>query len=156
MPLTENFSAFEIDEELLPNLQEYALANAIYWGLAEGHACEQSARRNAMDVSDGICALRFSNEMLIGPAERLQERRRDDQQVPDSLQPNSTSCHYRRAGRNYHWCHCFGRHVNPEWQVEELAGARCRGPDGRNLNKFPFVTTHTNGLRPARVPRSVE
>lgn len=58
MPLTENFSAFEIDEELLPNLQEYALANAIYWGLAEGHACEQSARRNAMDVSDGICALR--------------------------------------------------------------------------------------------------
>lgn len=52
MPLPENFSAFEIDEELLPNLQEYALANAIYWGLAEGHACEQSARRNAMDVSD--------------------------------------------------------------------------------------------------------
>lgn len=60
-PLPENFSAFEIDEELLPNLQEYALANAIYWGLAEGHACEQSARRNAMDVSDGICALRISN-----------------------------------------------------------------------------------------------
>lgn len=53
-PLSENFSAFEIDEELLPNLQEYALANAIYWGLAEGHACEQSARRNAMDVSDRI------------------------------------------------------------------------------------------------------
>lgn len=52
MPIPENFSAFEIDEELLPNLQEYALANAIYWGLAEGHACEQSARRNAMDVSD--------------------------------------------------------------------------------------------------------
>ncbi|KKY36846.1 putative atp synthase gamma chain [Diaporthe ampelina] len=46
---SQNFSAFEIDEELLPNLQEYALANAIYWGLAEGHACEQSARRNAMD-----------------------------------------------------------------------------------------------------------
>lgn len=49
--LTENFSAFEVDEELLPNLREYSLANAIYWGLAEGHACEQSARRNAMDVS---------------------------------------------------------------------------------------------------------
>ncbi|EON97895.1 putative atp synthase gamma chain protein [Phaeoacremonium minimum UCRPA7] len=44
-----NFSAFEVDEELLPNLREYALANSIYWGLAEGHACEQSARRNAMD-----------------------------------------------------------------------------------------------------------
>ncbi|KAL8376158.1 hypothetical protein RB595_007321 [Gaeumannomyces hyphopodioides] len=44
-----NFSAFEVDEELLPNLREYALANSLYWALAEGHACEQSARRNAMD-----------------------------------------------------------------------------------------------------------
>lgn len=46
-----NFSAFEVDEELLSNLREYALANSLYWALAEGHACEQSARRNAMDVS---------------------------------------------------------------------------------------------------------
>lgn len=46
-----NFAAFEIDEEILGNLREYGLANALYWALAEGHACEQSARRNAMDVS---------------------------------------------------------------------------------------------------------
>ena len=46
-----NFSAFEADEEVLGNLREYALANSLYWALAEGHACEQSARRNAMDVS---------------------------------------------------------------------------------------------------------
>jgi F-type H+-transporting ATPase subunit gamma len=46
-----NFSAFEVDEELLGNLREYALANSLYWALAEGHACEISARRNAMDVS---------------------------------------------------------------------------------------------------------
>ncbi len=32
-------------------MREYALANSIFWALAEGHACEQSARRNAMDVS---------------------------------------------------------------------------------------------------------
>jgi len=44
-----NFSAFEIDDEVLSNMREYALANSIYWALAEGHACEQSARRNAMD-----------------------------------------------------------------------------------------------------------
>ncbi|CAK7240940.1 MAG: atp3 gamma subunit of the F1 sector of mitochondrial F1F0 ATP synthase [Sporothrix thermara] len=44
-----NFSAFEVDEALLPNLREYTLANSIFWALAEGHACEQSARRNAMD-----------------------------------------------------------------------------------------------------------
>ncbi|KAF2650174.1 ATP synthase F1 gamma [Lophiostoma macrostomum CBS 122681] len=44
-----NFAAFEIDDDVLSNLREYALANALYWALAEGHACEQSARRNAMD-----------------------------------------------------------------------------------------------------------
>ncbi|KAK5738560.1 atp3 gamma subunit of the F1 sector of mitochondrial F1F0 ATP synthase [Elasticomyces elasticus] len=44
-----NFAAFEIDDEVLANLREYSLANALYWALAEGHACEQSARRNAMD-----------------------------------------------------------------------------------------------------------
>jgi len=46
---SENFAAFEIDDEVLGNLREYALANSIFWALAEGHACEQSARRNAMD-----------------------------------------------------------------------------------------------------------
>jgi len=44
-----NFSAFEIDDEVLGNMREYALANSLFWALAEGHACEQSARRNAMD-----------------------------------------------------------------------------------------------------------
>jgi F-type H+-transporting ATPase subunit gamma len=44
-----NFSAFEVDEELLSNMREYALANSLYWALVEGHACEISARRNAMD-----------------------------------------------------------------------------------------------------------
>jgi F-type H+-transporting ATPase subunit gamma len=48
---SENFAAYEIDDEVLANLREYALANSLYWALAEGHACEQSARRNAMDVS---------------------------------------------------------------------------------------------------------
>jgi F-type H+-transporting ATPase subunit gamma len=51
---SENFAAFEIDDEVLANLREYALANSIYWALAEGHACEQSARRNAMDVSSAL------------------------------------------------------------------------------------------------------
>ena len=46
-----NISAFEVDDDALANLREYALANSLYWALAEGHACEISARRNAMDVS---------------------------------------------------------------------------------------------------------
>lgn len=44
-----NFSEFEVEEEVLSHLKEYALANTLYWALAEGHACEISARRNAMD-----------------------------------------------------------------------------------------------------------
>ena len=34
------------------------MANSLYWALAEGHACEQSARRNAMDVSYPSSSLR--------------------------------------------------------------------------------------------------
>jgi F-type H+-transporting ATPase subunit gamma len=55
---TANFSAFEIDDEVLTNMREYALANSLFWALAEGHACEQSARRNAMDVSHTPARLR--------------------------------------------------------------------------------------------------
>ncbi|EKG22368.1 ATPase F1 complex gamma subunit [Macrophomina phaseolina MS6] len=44
-----NISSFEVNDESLPNLREYSLANSLFWALAEGHACEQSARRNAMD-----------------------------------------------------------------------------------------------------------
>lgn len=47
--MTANFSNFEIDDAVLGNLREYALANSLFWALAEGHACEISARRNAMD-----------------------------------------------------------------------------------------------------------
>jgi F-type H+-transporting ATPase subunit gamma len=52
-----NFAAFEIDDEVLANLREYSLANSLYWALAEGHAAEQSARRNAMDVSEKVLAM---------------------------------------------------------------------------------------------------
>lgn len=44
-----NFAQYEIDDEVLVNLKEYALANDLFWALSEGHAVEQSARRNAMD-----------------------------------------------------------------------------------------------------------
>ena len=37
-----NIAAFEIDDDALENLREYALANNLYWALAEGHACEIS------------------------------------------------------------------------------------------------------------------
>lgn len=44
-----NFAAYEIEDDVLQNLQEFSFANSIYYALVEGHACELSARRNAMD-----------------------------------------------------------------------------------------------------------
>lgn len=44
-----NISSYEVDDEVLTSLREYALANNLYWAMAEGHACEISARRNAME-----------------------------------------------------------------------------------------------------------
>lgn len=53
---------------MLANLREYALANSLFWALAEGHACEQSARRNAMDVSHSLSSTIHPQEYL---ADRL-------------------------------------------------------------------------------------
>ncbi|KAK5941510.1 atp3 gamma subunit of the F1 sector of mitochondrial F1F0 ATP synthase [Knufia obscura] len=69
-----NFAAFEIDDEVVGNLREYSLANSLYWALAEGHACEQSARRNAMDVS-AADATDHGHERLTLFTERIEERR---------------------------------------------------------------------------------
>ena len=101
-----NFAAFEIDDEVLGNLREYALANSLYWALAEGHACEQSARRNAMDVRmTQVPLLRMRADHNI---ERIEERWRHDQQIYHLVQPNSASRHYGRAGRNYYRSRRFG------------------------------------------------
>ncbi|KAF9045389.1 ATPase, F1 complex, gamma subunit domain-containing protein [Panaeolus papilionaceus] len=43
------FNAYENEDDGTKDLAEFSLANAIYAALVEGHACEQSARRNAMD-----------------------------------------------------------------------------------------------------------
>ncbi|KAI0088361.1 ATP synthase F1 gamma [Irpex rosettiformis] len=43
------FRAYEMEDDVTSDLAEFAFANAIYAALVEGHACEISARRNAMD-----------------------------------------------------------------------------------------------------------
>lgn len=43
------FAAYEVEDDVTANLGEFSLANAIYWALVEGHACEISARRTAME-----------------------------------------------------------------------------------------------------------
>ncbi|KAJ8495378.1 hypothetical protein ONZ45_g12888 [Pleurotus djamor] len=46
---SDGFKAYEMEDDFTKDLAEFSLANAIYAALTEGHACEQSARRNAMD-----------------------------------------------------------------------------------------------------------
>ncbi|KAH8829134.1 ATPase, F1 complex, gamma subunit domain-containing protein [Flagelloscypha sp. PMI_526] len=46
---SEGFRAYEMEDDFTKDLAEFSLANAIFAALTEGHACEQSARRNAMD-----------------------------------------------------------------------------------------------------------
>ncbi|TFK52889.1 ATP synthase F1 gamma [Heliocybe sulcata] len=46
---SSGFKAYEMEDDVTKDVAEFALANAIYAALVEGHACEISARRNAMD-----------------------------------------------------------------------------------------------------------
>jgi len=43
------FAAYEMEEDVLEDLQEFNFANSIYWALVEGHAAEMSAKRTAME-----------------------------------------------------------------------------------------------------------
>jgi len=46
---SSGFRAYEMEDDVTKDLAEFSLANAVYAALVEAHACEQSARRNAMD-----------------------------------------------------------------------------------------------------------
>ena len=90
-----NITSFEVDDDALANLREYALANSLFWALAESHACEIAARQNAMDVS--ITTLSHSRAITHCVIECLEKCRRHDQQIYHPIQQNSTSCHYWRT-----------------------------------------------------------
>ena len=44
-----NFAVYEIEDDVLANLQEFTFANGLYWAMAEGHAAEMCAKRAAME-----------------------------------------------------------------------------------------------------------
>lgn len=47
-----SYAAYEVEgDELAADMSSFAMANAIYAALVEGHAAEVSARRNAMCAS---------------------------------------------------------------------------------------------------------
>ncbi|GAA5811694.1 hypothetical protein MFLAVUS_005135 [Mucor flavus] len=43
------FATYEIEDDVLANLQEFSFANSLYWALVEGHAAEMCAKRAAME-----------------------------------------------------------------------------------------------------------
>ena len=106
-----------------------------------------------MDVSDYPAYSFTSVDLTTLPVERLQERRRDDQQVPDSLQSHSPGRHHRRAGRDYYWCHGFGGHVIRVVVGNQSAIERRRGRGLLEPCDLPpsmylgSVTRHTRGKR---------
>jgi len=53
-------SNYEIDDTILENFQDFSFANAIFWGLLEGHAAEFAARRTAMEN-----ATKNADEMVV-------------------------------------------------------------------------------------------
>ncbi|KAJ1733032.1 atp3 gamma subunit of the F1 sector of mitochondrial F1F0 ATP synthase, partial [Coemansia biformis] len=44
-----NFKAYEFQEDVLTNLNEFLFANSLHWALVEGHAAEMAAKRTAME-----------------------------------------------------------------------------------------------------------
>ncbi|KAI8100110.1 ATP synthase F1, gamma subunit [Halteromyces radiatus] len=44
-----NFAVYEIEDDVLANLQQFTLANSIHHALVEGHAAEMCAKRAAME-----------------------------------------------------------------------------------------------------------
>ncbi|THV02257.1 ATP synthase F1 gamma [Dendrothele bispora CBS 962.96] len=46
---SDAFKKYEMEDDFTKDLAEFSLANAVFSALVEGHACEISARRNAMD-----------------------------------------------------------------------------------------------------------
>lgn len=44
-----NFAMYEIEDDVLANLQEFSFANGLYWAMVEGHAAEMCSKRAAME-----------------------------------------------------------------------------------------------------------
>ncbi|KAJ1550495.1 atp3 gamma subunit of the F1 sector of mitochondrial F1F0 ATP synthase, partial [Cladochytrium tenue] len=41
--------AYEVDDDVLKNYEEFTFANALYWAISEGYASEMAAKRSAME-----------------------------------------------------------------------------------------------------------
>ena len=64
-------AAYEMEDDVAKDLAEFALANAIYTALVEGHAAEISARRTAMENASNVSDLACSASLIGGQRERM-------------------------------------------------------------------------------------
>lgn len=93
LSFSANISSYEVDDDALSSLREYALANNLFWAMAEGHACEISARRNAMENASknaGEMINKYVQSMLPPDIRFLTTL-----QVPDLVQPSAPGHYYR-------------------------------------------------------------
>jgi F-type H+-transporting ATPase subunit gamma len=63
---TAGFGRYEMEDDVVTDLVEFSLANAIYAALVEGHAAEISARRTAMENASKVRDSRIVSTSLIG------------------------------------------------------------------------------------------
>lgn len=68
-----------MEEDVSKDLAEFALANAIYTALVEGHAAEISARRTAMENASNVRLYPSSGRLgYLAEVEKGAERRRGE------------------------------------------------------------------------------
>lgn len=56
---SSKITAYEFEDEVLKNLEEFSFANSLYWAISEGNASEMAAKRTAMEN-----ATKNANEMI--------------------------------------------------------------------------------------------
>jgi F0F1-type ATP synthase gamma subunit len=77
------FQQYEMEEDVSKDLAEFALANAIYTALVEGHAAEISARRTAMENASNVSAAVIHNK--ITPSSSSSRITRDGSECPGAI-----------------------------------------------------------------------
>lgn len=100
-----NFAVYEIEDDVLANLQEFTFANSLYWAMVEGYASEMCAKRAAMEN-----ATNNAGDMIT---KLTMTYNRGRQAVITNELSKWDACVYikimlltRCYSRHYHWCFC--------------------------------------------------
>lgn len=89
-----------MEDDVSQELAEFALANAIYTALVEGHAAEISARRTAMENASNVSNLNIPH--CKADNDHGIECSGYDWIAAVAVQSRSAGCHHKRAYRYHH------------------------------------------------------